>query len=258
MPALERAVALAEVNRPAVAIGQDLDLDVARIVDVLLDVDRRVCEVGLALSARRLERAPGALGRGDDLHAPATAARRGLDRDRPAVAVAQLDDSRGVADLLGRPRHDRHAGCMHALPCADLRAHGLDRLGRRADPGETGLRAGAGEAGVLRQEAVARVDRLGTAGPRGSDDPLDVQVALRGRPGPDQPSLVGTPHVQRSPVGLGVHGHRADAELAQGTEHADGDLTAIGDEHLAEQRRVHGRGSLDRPHGRGLTRTVRA
>ena len=72
------------------AVGQHLDLDVARVLDVLLDVDRGVGEVGLALAPRGLERALGLGRRGDDLHAAAAAAGRGLDRDRPAVLVAEL------------------------------------------------------------------------------------------------------------------------------------------------------------------------
>ena len=39
MAALDRAVALAEVDHVAVGIGEHLDLDVARIVEVALEVD---------------------------------------------------------------------------------------------------------------------------------------------------------------------------------------------------------------------------
>ena len=57
--ALEGAVALPEVDDRAVAIGQHLDLDVPRIVDVALDVDRAVGEVRLSLAlGRRRARAP--------------------------------------------------------------------------------------------------------------------------------------------------------------------------------------------------------
>ena len=200
--ALQRAVALAEVDRAAVAVGQHLDLDVPGILDVLLDVHRGVGEVGLALPPRGLERALGVVRRGDDLHAATAAAGRGLDRDRPAVAVAQLDHRRGVADLLRRAGHDRHARRLHALTRADLGAHRLDRRGRRADPDEAGVLAGPGEGRVLGQEPVARVDRLGATRACRLDDPLDVQVALSRRARPDQPRLVGAPHVQRAAVGL--------------------------------------------------------
>ena len=42
--ALHRAVALAEMDDVAVRVAEDLDLDVARVLDVLLDVDLVVAE----------------------------------------------------------------------------------------------------------------------------------------------------------------------------------------------------------------------
>ena len=49
---LDRAVALAEVDGVALAVGQHLDLDVARRADVLLDVDGAVAERRLGLGLR--------------------------------------------------------------------------------------------------------------------------------------------------------------------------------------------------------------
>ena len=57
VPALDRAVALAEEEDVPVRVGEDLRLDVARILEVALDVDRVVGEVRLALAPGRLERA---------------------------------------------------------------------------------------------------------------------------------------------------------------------------------------------------------
>jgi hypothetical protein len=59
VPALDRAVALAEMDDVAVRIGEHLHLDVARIDDQLLDVDVRICEIRPALPLRPLERLPG-------------------------------------------------------------------------------------------------------------------------------------------------------------------------------------------------------
>ena len=55
MPALQRAIALAEMHRGAVRVGHHLDLDVPRILDVLLDVDRAVAKPGLTLALSGLE-----------------------------------------------------------------------------------------------------------------------------------------------------------------------------------------------------------
>ena len=61
-------------------VGEHLHLDVPRILEVALDVDRRVGEVRLPFALRGSERLRG-LGRGvDDLHALAAPARRSLDQ----------------------------------------------------------------------------------------------------------------------------------------------------------------------------------
>ena len=48
-----------------------------------------------------------------------------------------------------------------------LRAHRFDRLRRRPDEDDVRLGAGTGELGVLGEEAVARVHRVGTGGSSG-------------------------------------------------------------------------------------------
>ena len=56
MAALNRALALAEVHDRAVLVAEDLELDVARRLDVLLDVDVADAERRFGLALRRLER----------------------------------------------------------------------------------------------------------------------------------------------------------------------------------------------------------
>ena len=46
--ALQRAVALAEMDDAALAVAQDLHLDMARPVEIALEIDRAVAEEGLA------------------------------------------------------------------------------------------------------------------------------------------------------------------------------------------------------------------
>ena len=53
MTTLNRAFAFAEVHGVAVLVGEDLDLDVARLLDELFDEDRRVPECGLRFAPRR-------------------------------------------------------------------------------------------------------------------------------------------------------------------------------------------------------------
>ena len=51
--ALDRALALEEMHAVAVRVGEDLDLDVARLLDELLDVERVVAEAALAPPSAR-------------------------------------------------------------------------------------------------------------------------------------------------------------------------------------------------------------
>ena len=97
-----------------------------------------------------------------------------------------------------------------------------------------------GELGVLGEEAVAGMDRLGARPARRLDDLRDREVALGRHGRAEQEGLVGLAHVGRVAVGLGVDGDRADPHLLQRAQDADRDLAAIGDQDLLE----HGGGSL--------------
>ena len=70
----------------------------------------------------------------DDLHAPAAAAERGLDGERPAVLGRRSATiSSADCDELGGAGHDRRTAAQRGLAASDLVAHLVDRLGRRAD-----------------------------------------------------------------------------------------------------------------------------
>src|SRR5690606_13891244 len=81
---LDRAVALEELHDLALAVAEDLDLDVLGLLDVLLDVELGVAEggAGLLLGVDELALEVGvAL---HDAHAAAAAARRRLEDQREA------------------------------------------------------------------------------------------------------------------------------------------------------------------------------
>ena len=89
--ALNRAVALAEMDHVAVRVREHLHLHMPRILEIALDVDPAVGEVLLALPPGGFERALGLVRRLDQLHPLA------------ATAGRRLDDQR-VADLARRVR----------------------------------------------------------------------------------------------------------------------------------------------------------
>ena len=157
VPALHRAIPLAQVNDPAVGVAQHLDLDVAGPGEVLLDVD-----VAVAEGRERL-----VLGQGEELgelllvvrdpHPLAAAARGGLDDDR------ETDPARPPRGPPRRrpacPRNPGTVGTPASL--ASRRAEALSPICRICSPvgpdeGDVRRPAGVGELGVLGQEPVAR------------------------------------------------------------------------------------------------------
>src|SRR5262249_30423277 len=88
--ALERAVALEQVDEVAVGVAQELDLDVPGPGDVFFQEDVGDAEGGAGLAAGLLQGVVELVGRGGDAHAAAAAAHGRLDDDRVAQLRGQL------------------------------------------------------------------------------------------------------------------------------------------------------------------------
>ena len=230
---LDRALALEEVDGVPVGVGQHLDLDVARLLHELLDVERVVAEGSLGL-------APGA-GQGllellllaHQPHALAAAASARLDHHWQADL---LREGRGllVGERPGGAWHDGHAGLLHGLASGHLVAHRAHHVSARPDELDAFLLAEVGEVAVLREEAVAGVDAVGPCLLRDLEDLLHHEIRLAGRRRPTGIGLVCELHVKGVAIHVGIDGHRLDAHLAAGPDHADGDLAAVGDQDLLE------------------------
>ncbi len=240
VPALRGAVALAERHDVAVRVGEHLQLDVTRLGEVALDVALVAAEVGQRLALGRLE-GFGGLGRAArDLEPLAATAVRGLDRDRPAELLAEGHDLRRVLDRFERARHREHVGCCGGLPGRDLVAHDLDGLGGRSDPGHPARGDRAGEVGVLGEEAVPGVHRLGATALDRVEDGLGVEIALGRGLAAERVGLVGVANVEGVAVELGVDRDGGDPELATRAHDPHRDLSAVGDEDFGE----HGPSSM--------------
>ena len=147
--ALQRAVAGADDDHVAVRVGQHLRLDVARLVQVALHEALAAAERGRRLADRRLVQLGDLPALAGDLHPPATAAERRLDRDRQAVLVGELLDLGGTRDGVRRARHQRGTGAHGDVPCGDLVAEVPDGLRGGADPDQPGVDDRLCEVGVL-------------------------------------------------------------------------------------------------------------
>ena len=223
----------------AVGVGEDLDLDVARIDHGLLEDQLARAEGAFGLGPRRADRFEEIGVALDQPHAAPAAAGRGLHHHRQADLARFLLEM-GVA-LVGAliARHAGHAGIDHAPLGGSLVAHGGDGGGRRADEDQAGVLAGRGKGLVLGEEAVAGMDRIGARLVRGLEDAVDAEIALAYGRRADAHRLVGEGNVRGVLVGVGIDRDGAIAHRLGRAHDAPGDLAAVGDQDLAE---VHFRG----------------
>ncbi len=232
--ALQRTIALTEVYRTALAVAQHLDFDVARLLEIFLEVN-----VTIAKSRLGLRRGGGhgefqiGLSAGN-LHAAPAAASGGLDDHRIANV---LGDQFGFANLRNstlRTGNHRNTQCLGCTLGLDLVAHHPDVLGAGPDELDPVLVKDLGEFGVLRQKSVTRMDGICPGDFAGRDDRRNVEIAVARRRRANAHALVGETHMHGIGISGRMHGHRLNAKLAAGAQHPEGDFATIGDEDFVE------------------------
>ena len=236
MSALHRAVTLEQMHALPVLVSEDLNLDVAGARDVALDQHMVVAKAGasLALASRQGRREVFRAFHPAHAFAAATGAR--LDEHRVAHGIGlRLQEGRVVVVPVVTG-HQGHPRAGHQGLGGGFAAHGRDGAGRRADEDHACLGTGLGKGFVLRQKPIARVDGLCPSGLGGGQDALPAQVALGRRGRAQVDGFVAGLHMPSSGIGIGIHRHRGDAQLAGGGRHPASDLAAVGNQNLLEHR----------------------
>ena len=233
VPALDRALAFDKRDDGAKAIAEELDFDVARADEASFEVHARIAEGRPGLGPRRANRREQVLGLLDDAHALPAAAGNGLDDEGISDGAGRARDlvvtRRGIEWLLGS-RHDRHAGADGHGSCAGLAAHRRDRFWGRTNERQAGVAAGTREGGVLGQEPIAWMYRLGAGSARDVENCLDVEVAAGRLVRAEVEGLMRLAHVPRGAVAVGIDRHGRQPQFAAGANDPNGDLAAVGDE----------------------------
>ena len=154
-----------------------LDLDVARVLQVLLDVHRRRCRTP---PAPRSAPARTAARTARSFHAmrmpfppPPAVALMMTGKPIPSATCSASSGSSMVPSEPGTVGTPASFASRRAVALSPI-----CRIWSARGPDERDVRrpAGLGELGVLRQEAVARVDRVGAGDLGGGDDVGDAQV----------------------------------------------------------------------------------
>ena len=174
--ALHRAIALEQVHQPPVHVAEELDLDVPRVLDELLDKHLRAAEGGLALALGALEGHGELVLPADDPHPAAAAAVGRLDHHRPAELLGDLQRLGLARHRLRTAGEDRHPGTLGEVAGGRFVAECLEELHAWADERDPRLQAGGSELGVFRKEPVARVDRIDVVRLGQRHDPIEVEI----------------------------------------------------------------------------------
>src|SRR6185312_35666 len=224
MSALYGTFALAQNFYAAMVVGQNLEFDMARILDQLLHVHiavgerRRGFVLGLGHEVRQL------FGAAHDAHAAAAASGRSFHHHGITYAAGYFQSFLDASEDALRPREDGHAGLLHGGARFLLQAHTADHFRLRPDEGEAGGLAHFGEVGVLRKEPVTGMNRFGVGDFGSADDRWNIEIAARALGGADADGFVRKTSMQAVAVSFGVHGHSADAEILAGADDSQGDL----------------------------------
>mmetsp|Transcript_17481 Transcript_17481/g.52412 ORF Transcript_17481/g.52412 Transcript_17481/m.52412 type:complete len:444 (+) Transcript_17481:350-1681(+) len=148
--ALDAAVALAQVDGVAELVGQHLELNVARVLHVSLQIHRPVAEGRLRLLAGFPHQGQELLLLSGQPHATPSAASCGFDHDgKPNLS----SDGESVLLALNQPvaaGHCGHPRCLHGVTRGGLVAHDADVFSLRADELKAVRGAGIHKRGVLR------------------------------------------------------------------------------------------------------------
>src|SRR5581483_7514369 len=179
MAPLHRALTLAEMHDVAVAIAQDLNLDVPWIEDELLDIDFAAAEGALGLAGGIAHRGFQFILAVNSAHSLPAAARRRLQQHRITELPRDAAHLVRIGEGILHARNHGNARGLRKLPRARFRAKTPNGPRRRTDKRQPlGLAAGR-EFGVLAQEAVAWMHRVGTILLRRGENLLETQVAFR-------------------------------------------------------------------------------
>ena len=218
--ALDRALALAEGDDLAVLVGQQLDLDVSGPLDVALVVDGVVAESRLRLPPGRFRGFLELRRLAHDTHPTA------------APTGCRFHDER-EADLVGLAgREHGHTGVLRDPLRLELVSSLAQGLRRRADEHEPCGLDGLREVGVLGEEAVPGMNRIGAGRLCRPDVLLGEEVVL------DVDGLVREPRVKRAVVVRRGNRDGRDPRVRAGAKDPRGDLAAVRYEELSDLHRT--------------------
>ncbi len=179
-------------------------------------------------------RSSGSLG---DLHAAASATSRRLDDDGITNVGCNAQRLCLIGDSVWRAGNARDAEPDGRPLGLDLVPHDPDMLRLRADEGDLVLCENVGEARILGEEAIARMDSVRAGNFASRNDRGDVEITVARRRRADAYAFVGQLDVHRVLVGSRIDSHCRNPELLGRAQYPQCDFSSVRDQNLIEHRR---------------------
>ena len=198
---LQRTIALAQRHDIALAVAEDLHLDMTGAGDVFFQIDAAILEIAFGQPAHGLEQAGQIVGRAAKLQADTAAAGCALDHHRIADPRGGSAGGCQIGQQVGAGEQ-RHAASGGGLAGGVLEAEDAHVLRARPDEAYALCGQTAGELGVFGQKSVTGMHSLRAGAPARFNDRVDVEIALRHLGRADADRLIGDQTVAGMAVGF--------------------------------------------------------
>ena len=234
VPSLDAALSLIQMNGVTMFVTQHLNLNVTRRVNKLL-YQHSVIPKGRGSLFTAESKCQGCLLIIPGYpHSLATTASTGLHHDRVANLSAQLDTVVHILYDAIIPGDTIDPGLCGQPLAGQLVTHVSNGRAVRSNELDAGLLQLGHKHGVLRQEAISRMDSLSSCVLDGLEDLLHDQVGFSGRSGTNVDSLVC--HLDKQPHAVchRVNCYCLDTHLSTCSYHPACNLSSVGYQHFSK------------------------
>jgi hypothetical protein len=236
--ALQRAVALKQVNGVAGRIGENLNFNVAGAHDGLLDEHSVVTKGTRGLPHRRFEGRTEVVSLLHPAHATPTPTSNRLREDRVTNLVGEGDEGIDIGGRLARGQYG-NPGLPSRVLRGDLVSGKFQRGDGRSDEGQTVFGGLSREFGVFTEETVARVNSVGPGVEGDANDFVDVEVSTEGMTlFTNQVGLIGLHAVKRIAILVGVDGYRLCPEFNRGPKGSNRYFATVGNKNFRKHEKA--------------------
>ena len=225
--ALHGAVAFKQMHHIPMAVGKNLNLDMARRGNVFFNQHMPIAKTAGAFAHGTFKGRCKIICMFDKTHAFATPARTRLDQNRIANISGGRRQPFRVLISAVIARDHRHTCLFHQCLCGILQPHGAHGIGRRANEDHIGCLYRGRECRVFRKKPVSGMDGICAGGARRRDNGINIQiVAATAKRQRD----IGHTHMPCSTIGIAMDRNGFDAKTTCCFNDSAGNFPAIGNQ----------------------------